>query len=64
MPPLQIRKLKITHKDGDHEQVALLWCPGCGGVGSIDQDQLEGRVSVSCSCGAHFYIRGGEAEFC
>ena len=30
-------------------------CPSCGGVGWIDRDQYEGRVSVACpeSCDYH-----------
>lgn len=28
-------------------------CPTCRGVGEIDEDQLNGRVSIVCPCGYH-----------
>ena len=31
-------------------------CPECGALGRIDQEQLEGKVSIRCSeCGHHYY---------
>lgn len=32
---------------------AMIRCPQCRGVGSIDLDQFEGRVSIQCDCGYH-----------
>ena len=47
----------FTSKEGNRKSVR---CPDCKGVGEIDQDQLEGRVSVACPCGGHFYIKEGQ----
>lgn len=35
-------------------------CPDCKGLGTIDRDQYEGKVSVVCECGWHGYRRNGE----
>lgn len=32
---------------------AFIRCPGCQGVGTVDRDQFEGRVSIACACGYH-----------
>jgi len=30
-------------------------CPKCGTVGRIDKEQEEGKVSIICTCGNHYY---------
>ena len=30
-------------------------CPECGQLGRIDEEQKDGKVSIICSCGAHYY---------
>ncbi len=34
---------------------ASIRCPSCGGVGWIDRDQYEGRVSIACPWGGCNY---------
>ena len=41
----------------------LLWfrCPGCKGLGRIDQEQADSKVSIICTqCGWHGYVSEGE----
>jgi hypothetical protein len=36
------------------ELYASIRCPGCKGIGWIDRDQYEGKVSILCAeCGWH-----------
>ena len=38
------------------DMVDLEKCPECGALGSIDDDQRAGRVSIECSeCGHHYF---------
>jgi len=34
-------------------------CPKCGQIGTIDEEQFAGKVSIRCICGNHYY-RGKE----
>lgn len=43
--------LRITTRDD--VRLWLLRCPGCGEWGELDDDQLNGRVSVQHECGFH-----------
>lgn len=36
----------LRRVDRDRDQAVLLECPGCGEWGTLDDDQLHGRVSV------------------
>lgn len=45
-------ELRYVLRDG--EQVPKLRCPNCGKWGTLDDDQLHGRVSIlHDSCGFH-----------
>lgn len=44
----------------DDEPCWRLVCPGCGGFGSLDDDQFHGRVSVQCDCGFHETVNFAE----
>jgi len=33
-------------------------CPECGTVGRIDEEQEQGKVSIICTCGNHYYRSG------
>ena len=35
-------------------------CRDCDDLGRIDDDQLAGRVSIECHCGAHYTLKGDE----
>lgn len=36
-------------------------CPGCNGLGTIDLEQYDGKVSIVCAhCDWHGYRRNGE----
>jgi len=35
-------------------------CPSCMGLGTIDREQYEGKISIVCSCGWHGYRRNGQ----
>jgi len=37
------------------DMVELEKCPECGSLGSIDDDQRAGRVSIYCSKGHHYF---------
>lgn len=43
--------LKLTKRDG--VPVVKLQCPKCEVWGDIDQDQIEGKISLLCECGFH-----------
>jgi hypothetical protein len=46
-----VTRLWIDRKRGFHW---TLRCPGCGGRGTLDEDQVHGRVSVDCDgCSFH-----------
>ena len=30
-------------------------CPKCGQLGKIDEEQLNGKVSIICVCGYHYF---------
>ena len=54
IPPLE--QLPGTPPATRTDPFATVRCPGCKGVGHIDQDQYEGRVSIRCdneSCDYH-----------
>ena len=49
---------EVQRATRDGEKMLLLVCPGCGEIGSLDDDQAHGRVSVDhaargCSGGYH-----------
>lgn len=46
--PTGVKKFVLNGK-----AVYQLTCPDCKSIGTIDEDQLHGRVSVLCSCGYH-----------
>ncbi|KKM24124.1 hypothetical protein LCGC14_1608300 [marine sediment metagenome] len=35
-------------------------CPGCKGMGKVDDEQVAGKVSIVCECGFHGYAKEGE----
>ncbi len=42
----------------DDEMVWKFMCPGCGLVGEVDLDQVQGRVSIDCpNCPFHETLR-------
>lgn len=43
-----IRKVTL-----DGQDTHKLKCPKCGVWGYVDDDQLEGKVSILCDCGFH-----------
>ena len=47
----------------DGKPIIKFRCPGCGGWGSIDDDQYNGRVSIQCTeCEFHETINLAEPE--
>ena len=48
----KIKKVNIVEKLGPKEAWKFL-CPGCAAWGYIDDDQLNGQVSIQCYCGFH-----------
>ena len=44
----------IFESRSDAEKRAWVRCPYCGAIGSVDEGQFEGRVSIHCTkCGYH-----------
>ena len=42
---------EIQRVTRDGQEILLLVCPGCGEVGSLDDDQAHGRISVNHASG-------------
>lgn len=47
IPPLE--PVAGTPPAARTDPYATVRCPGCKGVGHIDQDQYEGQISIECS---------------
>jgi Zn finger protein HypA/HybF involved in hydrogenase expression len=43
-----MRPIVLSESPSDPDERALVQCPDCGGIGSVDEDQHEGRVSIDC----------------
>lgn len=53
LPGAELSSVRQTQPDDEVWTVWKLRCPGCGTVGEIDDDQVNGRVSLLCRCGWH-----------
>lgn len=52
-PPKVLGLKKVKDAENGREPRATIMCPSCKGVGTIDDDQYHGRISIWCDCGYH-----------